>query len=348
MPTAARLSTAVVRPFLPPASDIAAAIAIQILECDAACDNAGMMRSIAGDSHPAIRLEHVLVELVQPSQQRRSGGHLVAARHGGQAAQMDDGTLVELVDRLLETPRLGVSRDENSERLRRDRHLDRSLESLELAIDADLDAGRIRMNGERHGLPPGECGRPAIQPRSTVGNDDPQCAGVESGASGEVGGPDERYGLFEASSISMSATITVVGRGDGDLGFEVPDRADRGVGHAPGPVAAVLGVGYGSGVNAEGHVVEEDLSGHDPDVDQSLDTVEGGVERLQRIASIQARDPWRSGFGSPLAHRRMERPGPSQPRQRWPGNRHLQPSLGGRTLDPPGVSLARRDRRRAP
>ena len=49
------LRTAVLRPFLPPASDIAAAIAIQILECDAACDNAGMRRSIAGDSHPAIR-----------------------------------------------------------------------------------------------------------------------------------------------------------------------------------------------------------------------------------------------------------------------------------------------------
>ena len=50
--TAARASTAVLRPFLSSARDIAAAIAIQILECDAACDSAGMRRSIAGDSHP--------------------------------------------------------------------------------------------------------------------------------------------------------------------------------------------------------------------------------------------------------------------------------------------------------
>ena len=65
------------------------------------------------------------------------------------------------------------------------------------------------------------------------------------------------------------------------------DRVDRGVGHASGSVAAVFGVGYGSGVKAEGHVVEEDLPGHDADVDQLLRAVEGGVEGLQGMAAVK-------------------------------------------------------------
>ena len=106
---------------------------------------------------------------------------------------MDDCALVELVDRLLETPRLGLSRDENPERLRRDRHLDRDLKLPQLSVDADLHAGSIAVNGELLSLPPGECGRPAVHPRSTVGNDDPQHAGVESRAVlAKSGGPMKR------------------------------------------------------------------------------------------------------------------------------------------------------------
>ena len=103
---------------------------------------------------------------------------------------MDDGALVELLDRLFETPRWGLSRDENAERLRRDPILDGRLELPQLSRPRLLGSGGIGVNGELLSLPPGEGGGPRFC-RLTVGQDDSQRAGVERGASGEVGRPDE-------------------------------------------------------------------------------------------------------------------------------------------------------------
>ena len=66
------------------------------------------------------------------------------------------------------------------------------------------------------------------------------------------------------------------------------DRVDRRLRNALGSVAAIAGIRDGLCVETERDVVEEQLLSDTADVDPHLDTVEGRLECLQRIAAIEA------------------------------------------------------------